>query len=111
MIIIWSFVQLLLVAFFTPETFPGKRLILKARRLRKETGDPSYYAQHERTLAQKSLATTVAVSGSRVFLLLTLEPMLLLLCLWCAILLGILYLFFELFRAYDGARGTCVPAS
>ncbi|PWN32616.1 MFS general substrate transporter [Meira miltonrushii] len=95
-IIIWSFVQLILVAF-TPETFPPQLLIQKARRIRKETGNNSYYAQHERDLAAKSLVKTIAVSGSRVFLLLALEPMLLLLCLWCAILLGILYLFFELF--------------
>jgi multidrug resistance protein len=97
-IIIWSFVQFLLVVFCAPETFAPQILIKKAKAKRKQTGDNTFYAQHERTLAEKSLPKTVAASSSRVFLLLALEPMLLLLCLWCAILLGILYLFFELFR-------------
>lgn len=95
-IIIWSFVQLIFI-IFTPETFAPHLLINKARKLRKKTGDNSYYAQHERSLAEKSLSKTLAISSSRVFLLLALEPMLFLLCFWCAILLGILYLFFELF--------------
>lgn len=96
--IIWSFVQLLFIIFATPETFGPKLLIMKARRLRKQTGNNAYFAQHERVLAEKSLLRTVLISSSRVFQLLTLEPLLTLLCLWCAILLGILYLFFELFR-------------
>lgn len=96
-IIIWSFVQLILVIALAPETFAPHLLINKARKIRKETGDDSFYTQHERELAEKSLTKTIAISSSRVFLLLALEPMLFLLCLWCAILLGILYLFFELF--------------
>lgn len=96
--IIWSAVQLLLIVVLLPETFAPKILMLKARHLREQTGDDSYYAQHERNLAGKSLLRTIVISSTRVFQLLALEPMLALLCFWCAILLGILYLFFELFR-------------
>jgi hypothetical protein len=88
--------------FGAPETYAPTLLTQKAKRVRASTGDQGYYAKHEQDLAGKSLSKTVLISGTRVFSLLVLEPMLLLLCVWCAVLLGILYLFFELYREYVG---------
>lgn len=98
MITIWSFINLVALTAFAPETFHPVLLSRRARQLRNTTGDASYYAKHELVLEGKSLLSTISASSTRVAKLLTLEPMLLLLCIWCAILLGILYLFFELFR-------------
>lgn len=97
-ITIWSFFVWIALLFGAPETFAPTLLSKKARKMRRDTGDEALYSQHQIDIADKSLIATIAVTGSRVFLLLVLEPMLFLLCLWCAILLGILYLFFELFR-------------
>ncbi|UZJ54118.1 hypothetical protein CBS101457_003438 [Exobasidium rhododendri] len=96
-ITIWSFIVWIAILLSAPETYAPVLLAKKARHLRTSTGDEGYYAQYEVDVAQKSLVKTIAVTGSRVFSLLVLEPMLLLLCLWCAVLLGILYLFFELY--------------
>ncbi len=94
-ITIWAAVMWLAIALFVPETFHPKILTLKARRLRKETGDESYRSKHEIDTAQKTIRQTLAVSMKRVPQLLALEPILFLLCLWSAILLGIIYMFFE----------------
>lgn len=97
-IIIWSFLVFLALFVGTPETFSPVILVKKARALRESTGEQGYHAQHEKDLEGKSIAKTIAISGTRVFTLLAYEPMLFLLCLWSAMLLGILYLFFELYR-------------
>lgn len=68
----------------------------KAQRLRKETGDDRWKAPIEKM--QRSVAETVLRSMYRPLLLLTLEPMCLNLCIFSAILLGILYLFFGAFQ-------------
>jgi hypothetical protein len=68
----------------------------KAIRLRKETGDQRYIAQIEKM--DRSVPQTVIRSCYRPFQLLTMEPMVLCLCLYSAVLLGILYLFFGAFN-------------
>jgi len=68
----------------------------KAQKLRKETGDDRYIAPIEKL--QRSVAQTVLRSMYRPILLLALEPMCLSLCIFSAILLGILYLFFGAFQ-------------
>ena len=65
-------------------------------RLRKETGDERWKAAIEKT--DKSILETVIRSCYRPFLLLVLEPMCLNLCIFSAILLGVLYLFFGAFE-------------
>lgn len=95
--IIWSFVQLVLIVFLAPETFGPKILTKRARKMRKETGNQDLYSAHEQVQRQKSFVGSLKTNLSRVPLLLIYEPMLLLLCIWSALLLGILYLLFEAF--------------
>jgi hypothetical protein len=67
----------------------------KAEQRRKETGDDRWYAPMERS--KKSKRQTVLLGLLRPFQLLIFEFIVLLLCLYSAILLGILYLFFGAF--------------
>jgi hypothetical protein len=67
----------------------------KARKLRIETGEARWQAPMEKT--KKSITKTIGRSLLRPFQLLIYEPMCLNLCLFSAILLGILYLFFGAF--------------
>ncbi|KUL88762.1 hypothetical protein ZTR_03564 [Talaromyces verruculosus] len=94
--LIWAGAQLVALVFLVPETYHPVLLKRKALRLRKETGDQRYIAPIEKM--DKSVAQTVIRSCYRPFQLLTLEPMVLCLCLYSAVLLGILYLFFGAFN-------------
>lgn len=94
-LLIWSGAMLLSIVLFVPETYHPVLLKRKAALKRKETGDERWKAPLEKST--KSIATTVAISLYRPFQLLFLEPMCLNLCLFSAILLGILYLFFGSF--------------
>lgn len=76
------------------------RLREKARKLRKETGDDRWKSPMEKST--KSVAVTIGYSLLRPFELLIFEPMCLLLCLFSAILLGVLYLFFGAFPLVFG---------
>lgn len=67
----------------------------KAARIRKETGDERYYAPIERST--KSIPKTVGLSLLRPFQILMFEPMALILNIYTAMLLGLLYLFFGAF--------------
>lgn len=49
-------------------------------------------------MRQKSIVASIRGNSTKVIELLVLEPMLLLLCIWSALLLGILYLLFQAFR-------------
>ncbi len=71
-----------------------------ARARRKETGDDRWKAPIER--ANKSIVKTIGISLLRPFQLLIFEFMVLSLCLFTAILLGILYLFFGAFPLVFG---------
>ena len=96
MLIIWSAVMLGLVILGVPETYHPVLLRHKAETLRKVTGNEEWKAPIE--IMQRSIPQTVLRSCYRPFLLLTLEPMVLNLCLFSAILLGVLYLFFGAFE-------------
>jgi hypothetical protein len=67
----------------------------KAKKIRKATGDDRWRAPMEKT--SKSVAKTVAYSLLRPFQILLLEPMAVILNLYTAVLLGLLYLFFGAF--------------
>jgi multidrug resistance protein len=99
-LLIWSTVVLVCIVFLAPETYHPVRLREKARRLRKETGDERWRAPMENMT--KSIARTVGYSLLRPFQLLAYEPMCLLLCVFSAILLGCLYLFFGAFSLIFG---------
>ena len=94
-LIIWAGVVWATIILFVPETYHPVLLRRKAERLRKETGDSRYYAPIERQ--ERSLGKAIAYSCLRPFQLLLFEPMCLILCVFTAILLGILYLFFGAF--------------
>ncbi|KAK8039961.1 multidrug resistance protein [Apiospora rasikravindrae] len=99
--IIWAFVLFIAIVLFTPETYHPVKLREKARSLRKETGDERWKAPME--MKDKSVARAVGLSLLRPFQLLIWEPMCLCLCLFSAILLGTLYLFFGAFHLIFGA--------
>lgn len=88
--------MLCLIAVGVPETYHPVLLRQKAEKLRKETGNEQWKAPIE--VMQRSIPQTILRSCYRPFLLLALEPMVLNLCLFSAILLGILYLFFGAFE-------------
>ncbi|RPA96797.1 MFS general substrate transporter [Choiromyces venosus 120613-1] len=94
-LMIWSVFMLASLYFFVPETYHPVLLRDRAISLRKSSGDPRYRASIEKTT--RSITRTVLGSCTRPFELLIFEPMLLLLCIFTALLLGILYLFFQAF--------------
>ncbi len=85
-----------LIAAFVPETYHPVLVRRKAIKLRRETGDERWKAPIE--VMQRSILPTILRSCYRPFLLLALEPMCLNLCLFSALLLGVLYLFFGAFE-------------
>ncbi|KAI0850093.1 MFS general substrate transporter [Daldinia vernicosa] len=99
-LIIWAFLELVMIVIFAPETYHPIRLREKARKLRKETGDDRWKSPMEKST--KSVVVTIGYSLLRPFELLIFEPMCLLLCLFSAILLGVLYLFFGAFPLVFG---------
>lgn len=74
----------------------------KARLLRKDTGDDRWKAPMEKNT--KSVHRIIGNSLLRPLQLLVFEPMCLLLCIFSAILLGILYLFFGAFGVIFGGN-------
>lgn len=95
-LLIWAGVMLASIIFLVPETYHPVLLRRKAEKLRQETGDERWKAPIEKL--QRSVSQTVLLSMKRPVLLLVLEPMCLCLCIFSAILLGILYLFFGAFQ-------------
>ncbi|KOS17271.1 putative drug/proton antiporter [Escovopsis weberi] len=93
--LIWAGSLWVAIILFVPETYHPVLLRNKARGLRKETGNENWIAPLERS--QKTPSQVIALSLKRPFLLLVLEPMLVCLCLYSSLLLGILYLFFDAF--------------
>jgi hypothetical protein len=93
---IWTGV-LLLCLIFTPETHEPTLLHQKALATRRITGIEAYKSNSEIIRASKSLSNALIHSMYRPFQLLALEPMCLLLCIYSAVLLGVLYLFFGAF--------------
>ncbi len=95
-LLIWTMLSLVSL-ILVPETFHPVLLARKAASLRKRTNNDNYYSASERANASKSIARTIQYSLYRPFQLLFLEPMCLCLCIYSALLLGILYLFFGAF--------------
>ncbi|KAK3333946.1 major facilitator superfamily domain-containing protein [Cercophora scortea] len=83
------------MTIFSVAPFDPVLLKRKAEKVRKETGDDRWKAPMEKT--SKSVTRTVAYSLLRPFQLLIMEPMCLILDIYSAILLGVLYLFFGAF--------------
>ncbi|KAI0771478.1 MFS general substrate transporter [Trametes elegans] len=92
-LLIWQFVQAVLLFVCVPETYVPAILKRKAKKLRKTTGDEQYYAPLERQ--EHSLFHMILFSCSTPFKLLLHDRMALALDIWSALLLGILYLAFQ----------------
>ncbi|KAL4061760.1 major facilitator superfamily domain-containing protein [Scleroderma yunnanense] len=78
-----------------PETYAPVILKKKAANLRKVTGNPNYYAPLDRR--EGSIASAILISCYKPFQLLLFDRMALLLDTWNALLLGVLYLAFQVF--------------
>ncbi|KAK5995199.1 Efflux pump atB [Cladobotryum mycophilum] len=94
-LLIWAGVMWFAIVLLVPETYHPILLRNKACQIRKETGDDRWIAPVEKS--QKTVVQAISISLMRPFQLLFSEPMLLNLCIFSAILLGILYLFFGAF--------------
>lgn len=94
--LIWTGI-LSIVFIFVPETYHPVLLAKKAAAMRKSTGNDAYYSASERARASRPLRVALIQGLYRPFQLLFLEPMCTLLCIYSALLLGILYLFFGAF--------------
>ncbi|KAJ7092077.1 MFS general substrate transporter [Mycena belliarum] len=94
-LLIWTFAELLAIFLFVPESYAPILLKRKACKLRRETGDTSYWAPLDRR--DTSLTRSLMLSCSVPFKLLFFDRMALLLNTWNALLLGILYLMFQAF--------------
>ncbi|KAJ7267696.1 MFS transporter [Mycena haematopus] len=94
-LLIWTGIEMMAIFLFVPETYAPVLLKRKAAKLRRETGDESYWAPLERR--DRSLARSLMLSCYVPFKLLIFERMALLLDTWNALLLGILYLMFQAF--------------
>ncbi|KII93520.1 hypothetical protein PLICRDRAFT_152327 [Plicaturopsis crispa FD-325 SS-3] len=96
--IIWIFVELVALFLFVPETYVPVILKFKAQRLRESTGNENYIAPLEtRHANDRSLGARILTSCYRPFELMVLDRMALLLNIWNALALGILYLTFQAF--------------
>ncbi|KAJ7049929.1 MFS general substrate transporter [Mycena amicta] len=93
--LIWMFGEMIAIFLFVPESYGPVLIKRKAQRLRKETGDNSYFAPLDQR--ETSMARMLYLSCTVPFKLLLFDRMALLLDTWTAILLGILYLFFQAF--------------
>ncbi|CAN8102500.1 unnamed protein product [Discula destructiva] len=103
-LIIWTAIDLMLLAFLVPETYHAVLLRNKAQKIRQQTGDARWIAPIEKT--KKSIPRTIAIATKRPFELLIFEPMCLNLCILSALLLGIVYLFFGAFGVvFEGTYG------
>ena len=95
-LIIWSAINLALLAALAPETYHPVLLRYKARKLRDDTGDARWIAPIEKT--NESIPRTIAIATRRPLELLLFDPMCLNLCVFSALILGIVYLFFGAFN-------------
>ncbi|KAJ9093715.1 hypothetical protein QFC21_006311 [Naganishia friedmannii] len=104
LVLIWAGVELVLIYLFAPETYKPQVLKIKAKHLRKTTGNQELYAPVERS--DRSFMQTLAVSIKTPFIILATQPMAVLLNLWTSVILGILYLFFNAFPiTFMGNKG------
>jgi len=107
--LIWGFVELIALVLLVPETYEPILLARKAARIRKETGK-DVFAPLE--LDDRGVIYSIIVSCYKPFQLLAYEHMALLLDLWNALVLGILYLAFQAFPIiFEEGHGFDVQAT
>ncbi|KAJ7222410.1 major facilitator superfamily domain-containing protein [Mycena pura] len=94
-LLIWTAAELVAIFLLVPESYAPVLRKWKARKLRKETGDETWWAPLDRH--EISMSRSLMLSCYVPFKLLLFERMALLLDTWNALLLGILYLMFQAF--------------
>ncbi|KAL6306779.1 major facilitator superfamily domain-containing protein [Sparassis latifolia] len=94
-LLMWQFVEIILLLLLIPETYEPLLLKSKARRMRKETGNDKYYAPLDRR--EQSIFNAILFSCYTPFQLILFDRMALALDTWNALILGILYLAFQAF--------------
>lgn len=82
------------ILFTIPETYAPTLLVEKAKRLRKETGDPNYYAPLEKQ-PRVNFGKRVEVILAKPFTILFHEPMLIAMVTYMSFVYGCLYISFE----------------
>ncbi|KAF8188317.1 MFS general substrate transporter [Pholiota molesta] len=92
-LLIWTFMEFIVLFLFVPETYVPVLEKKKAERLRNETGDLRIWASLERQSTH--IGRAIATSCYQPFALLFFDHMAFLLDLWNAVILGILYLTFQ----------------
>lgn len=80
----------ILACLFLPETYTPKILLLKARRLRKETGNDKLLTEYERP--DRTFSQTLRKNLVRPFIMLFTQPALQVTALYRAYLYGLMYL-------------------
>ncbi|KIM74731.1 hypothetical protein PILCRDRAFT_827934 [Piloderma croceum F 1598] len=93
--LIWIFCELVALILLVPETYTPVILKWKVQRLRKTTGQQDYYSSFD--LNDTNLLHAILVSCYKPFQLMFFDRMALLLNIWTALVLGILYLTFQAF--------------
>ncbi|TFK32753.1 major facilitator superfamily domain-containing protein [Crucibulum laeve] len=93
--VIWIFIEFIALLILVPETYVPVLTKRKAKRVRKATADNRHWAPIEKE--SKHLVKAIAVSCYKPFELLIFDRMALLLDIWTALILGILYLAFQAF--------------
>ncbi|KAI0344743.1 MFS general substrate transporter [Trametopsis cervina] len=100
-LIMWVFVQTILLYVGVPETNLAVILRRKAEKLRATTGDERYFAPVEKE-ERVSLSKKIGGLCLRIFELIIHDRMALLLDIWLSLILGILYLVFQVFPIIFG---------
>lgn len=103
---IWAFtclcsLVLIVMFFFLPETSAANILYNRAKRLRKVTGNHRLRSQSEIDTAHHKMKDNLLMLA-RAFTLTFLEPIVLLMDLYCGLLYGILFIWFESFPIVFG---------
>ncbi|KAF8659474.1 hypothetical protein AX16_001841 [Volvariella volvacea WC 439] len=93
--LIWTFAQFVALFLCVRETYTPVLLKAKARRLRRITGDSRYWSPLDK--AEQRLSRAILISCYKPFQLMFYDRMALLLNIWTALILGILYLAFQAF--------------
>ena len=75
-----------------PETYAPTILLKRARKLRKETGDPTYVTEQE--ISRRPLTEELQIYFLRPFQLLFVELIVFLISIYMSVLYGLLYMFF-----------------
>lgn len=89
----WSGVTFVLLYFFVPETFLPKILQREATKKRLATGDGKWYAPLDRT--SRTVSDVFPSAMWQPIQMMVKEPMALILNCWTALVLGVIYLFFN----------------